>query len=335
VDWLVSQHYAVCNFDKAKPNRRGHDGYWYRGNLLKAGDIDSALRRFRPAVVVHLAARTDTTSDRLEDYIDNTEGTGNLLRRLEQVDFVERAIIASTQYVYKCGEVPLPRTDTDYRPHTAYGRSKVITEMSTREARLRCCWTIVRPVNIWGPWHLRYPDELWKMIDRGWYVHPGRGAVVRTYGYVKNVAYQVGKIMQADRAQVDRQTYYLGENPVDSYVWLNAISRALTGRDVRRIPTSLFVIPALAGDILVKCGIRAPLHSARLKNMIEHYPAPTHRTVEAFGLSHPSLEDNVRETVEWIRSEGRELFQYWRAKEPFNGGAPGSGSSPSVLPPAS
>jgi hypothetical protein len=126
------------------------------------------------------------------------------------------------------------------------------------------------------------------------------------------VAYQILKIVQADASEVDRHTYYLGDVPIDSYIWLNAMSKGLRGKEIRRVPSDLFVIPALAGDLLVKYGIRSPLYTARFRNMIEDYPAPTERTVAAFGVSHPSLEDNANETIEWMKSEGRDIFDYWR-----------------------
>ena len=70
---------------------------------------------------------------------------------------IERAIIASTQYV--AGPSRLPKDDEDYFPHTVYGQSKVVTEQLTRAANLACAWTLVRPTNIWGPWHMRYRNN--------------------------------------------------------------------------------------------------------------------------------------------------------------------------------
>jgi len=314
IDLLVGQNYTISNFDKVSPNKKSHWQFWQQGNLLEMADIEKAFDTFKPTVVIHLAARTDTLSANLEDYIDNTKGTENLIRCLERVDFAGRVVIASTQYVYKSEENPVPSRDEEYIPYTAYGVSKVITEQLTRESSLRCCWTIVRPANIWGPWHLRYPVELWRIIDKGLYVHPSTHPVIRTYGYVKNVAYQILQIIQADAARVDKQTYYLGDIPIDSYIWLNAISKNLRGKTLRRVPSYFFKLPALFGDLLLKMGFSSPLYTARFKNMIEDYPAPTDKTVTEFGVSHPNLEDNVKETIRWINSEGKELFDYWKNK---------------------
>lgn len=316
IDLLVDQNYTICNFDKAKPNKLSHENFWYQGNLLEITDIEKALNAFMPTVVIHLAARTDTLSDKLDDYIDNTKGSENLIKCLERVNFLKRVVIVSTQYVYKSEEKPLPSRDDEYVHYTAYGQSKVITEQLTRESNLRCCWTIVRPANIWGPWHRRYPVELWKIIDKGLYVHPSNHPVIRTYGYVKNVAYQILQIVQADNSRVDKQTFYLGDIPIDSYDWLNAISINLRGKTIRCVPSYLFTLPVMVGDVLLKMGIPSPLYTARFKNMIEDYPAPTDKTVATFGVSHPNLEENVKETIQWIKTDGSELFDYWKRKMP-------------------
>ena len=115
-------------------------------------------------------------------------------RRFGRRPSVERVIITSSQFV--CAPGRLPENDTDYFPETVYGQSKVVTEKLTREANLPCCWTIIRPTNIWGPWHMRYRREFWRVVERGLYVHPGREPVIRCYGYVKNVAHQIRKIFK-------------------------------------------------------------------------------------------------------------------------------------------
>src|SRR4029077_9309894 len=162
------------------------------------------------------------------------EGTRNILEAIRTTPSVQRAIITSSQFVSAPGR--LPKNDTDYFPETVYGESKVITEKLTREANLSACWTIIRPTNIWGPWHMRYRREFWRVVERGLYVHPGRQPVIRCYGYVKNVVHQIEKIFNAQRVLVDRKTIYLGDPPINLFDWTNGFSRALTGRPVRIVP---------------------------------------------------------------------------------------------------
>jgi nucleoside-diphosphate-sugar epimerase len=183
-----------------------------------------------------------------------------------------------------------------------YGRSKVITENLTREANLPGTWTIIRPTNIWGPWHMRYRREFWRVVERGWYVHPGRQPVIRSYGYVKNVVHQIGKIFDADVDLVSGKTFYLGDRPIDLLDWTNGFSRALTGHDVRIVPRALMRALAVLGDIPTHVtGHPFLINSSRLSSMTTDYETPMERTFEVLGENPYTLEDGIKETVEWLR----------------------------------
>jgi len=307
--------YNFVNFDKARPSKESQTNYWVKGDLLEVAIIREAFKEHMPTIIIHLAARTDCNSEILEEYIDNTTGTQNLIDVIKEFDCIKYVIITSTQYVYKSKSIPFQLHDNDYLPHTTYGKSKVITEEITRNAELKCAWTIVRPGNVWGPWHMRYPIELWKLIDKGYYVHASKKEVIRTYGYVKNVVHQINGIINAPIEKVNKKTYYLGDLPIDSYIWVNGISKQLRHKSIIRIPNNFFIFPAIIGDILKKIGINCPIYTTRYKNMIEDYYAPTNITINEFGLSHPDINQNIKETVEWIKGEGQKYFPYWSQKK--------------------
>jgi len=314
VELFIQNQIDFVNFDKAEPINPLHEKYWEKGNLLDKEGLLNSIEKYQPSIIIHLAARTDCDSDILEDYKDNTEGTQNLVDCLKQFEFIERVIITSTQYVYKSKSFPFPTKDDEYIPHTTYGESKVVTEKITREAGLKCCWTIVRPTNVWGPWHMRYPNELWKMIDQGFYMHPGKKEVIRTYAYVKNVVHQIYGIVNSPCDVVNEKTYYLGDLPVDSYEWLNNLSLGFKNKTIRRIPIFVFAIPAAIGTVIRKFGIPFPLYNTRFNNMIEDYYAPTNITINQFGVYNDNIKDNVGETVKWIKNTGVKHFPYWNKK---------------------
>lgn len=313
VDLLISKGYDnIVNFDKAEPIRKEHVSYWRKGNMMNANEIESAVAESTPDIFIHLAARTDTLSHVLDDYDENITGTANVLTAIKQSSSIKRAIITSTQYVYKKENPEYPQSDTDFEPHTVYGQSKVLTEKFTREANLECVWTIIRPTNIWGPWHLRYPLELWKVIDKGMYFHPVKDPVIRTYGYVKNVALQIFEIMLADVNVINKKVFYVGDAPIDSYKWINEFSEQLTGKRVKRLPKVIFSTVAKVGDVLRKAKFPFPLYTERFKNMIESYPAPAQKTIDIFGVMEHDLKKNVAETVEWLKTDGKDYFEYWK-----------------------
>jgi nucleoside-diphosphate-sugar epimerase len=314
IELFETKNYGrIVNFDKAKPLNDKQIGYWFEGNIMNENDLSSAFEKFKPNYIIHLAARTDTLSDVLEDYVENYEGTENVINEIKKHTNITHVIITSTQYVYKSKRFPFPSKEDDYLPHTVYGISKKMDEETTRSSNLQCQWTIVRPCNVWGPWHMRYPNELWKLIDRGFYVHPGKKEVIRTYAYVKNVVHQINEILNSPSEKTNRKTFYLGDLPIDSYDWLNCLSLKFREKPLKRVPIFIFAFPAIIGSALRKMGIPFPLYIERFKNMVEDYYAPTNITIREFGLYNSSLENNVTETIDWLKSSS-ESFNYWKNK---------------------
>lgn len=306
IDRLVERGIAFLSLDLCEPKRRGHVSNWRRCDII---DLESCLghfREFQPTQIVHLAARTDTESDQLVDYKVNYEGTENILQCIRSLPGVERAVITSSQFVF--APPGLPASDEDFNPIGVYGQSKVLAEKAVRSAGLDCGWTIIRPTNIWGPWHPRYPKEFWLVLKKGLYVHPGGAPVVRSYGYVKNVVSQMMKILEVPREVVDRRVFYLGDPPIPLHEWANGFSVAITGRPVHVVPRWWLKILAVSGTLLKVAGIRFPITLSRYRSMTENYYSPMDAVIEKFGAPEYSLEQGIKETVEWLK-------EYWSVSQ--------------------
>ena len=91
--------YRFVNYDKADATKPNQHKYWHEGNIMDKEALAAAFDKFKPTIVIHLAARTDTLSDKLEDYIENTEGTENVVNEIMRHDYVKHALFASTKYV--------------------------------------------------------------------------------------------------------------------------------------------------------------------------------------------------------------------------------------------
>jgi nucleoside-diphosphate-sugar epimerase len=293
----------IANYSLHPPLKLDQRPSWHAGDILDLPAMIGAFQQFQPDWVLHLAARTECDENtRLEEgYRVNIEGTRNVLETIRATPSVQRVIITSSQFV--CAPGRLPKNETDYFPETIYGQSKVVTEQLTRKADLGTCWTIIRPTNIWGPWHMRYRREFWRVLQRGFYLHPGHQPVIRCYGYVKNVVHQIRKIFDADVDLVRGQTFYLGDRPLNLFDWVNGFSQALTGREVRVIPRPLMRALGLLGDIpSLLTGKAFLINSSRFRSMITDYQTPMERTFQLFHENPYTLEDGIRETVEWLRS---------------------------------
>ncbi len=303
VDAFAEQGCAILNYSTQRPLKSAHDKFWLKGDILDVVALQIASNNFQPDWVLHLAARADCDENATLEvgYRANTEGTRNVLETIRAMPSVQRVIVTSSQFV--CAPGRLPKSDTDYFPETVYGQSKVVTEQLTREANLPACWTIIRPTNIWGPWHMRYRREFWRVVERGLYAHPGHQPVIRCYGYVKNVVHQIRKIFEANVDLVRGQTFYLGDRPINLYDWTNGFSRALSGREVNVVPRPLMRALSLLGDIpTLITGKPFLINSSRFRSMTTDYETPMERTFKLFGESPYTFQVGIEETVRWLRS---------------------------------
>ncbi len=311
---FASEGHQLLNYSKDPPLDSRQASFWREGDILNANLTARVFEEFQPKWVLHLAARADCDENTTVEtgYRANTEGTANVLEAIRATASVERSIITSTQFV--CAPGRLPTSDTDYFPETVYGQSKVISEQLVRALDLPSCWTIIRPTNVWGPWHMRYRREFWRILQRGLYLHPGRKPVIRSYAYVKNVVHQIEQIFRSPREQVDRQTIYVGDRPIDLLSWVQGFSRALASRKARVVPRGLMRSLALLGDVpTALSGKPFFINSSRFRSMITDYPTPMDRTFELLGENPYSQEDGIRETARWLSD--------YQGADHFGGGA--------------
>lgn len=303
VDSLLAKGMKFINIDIAHPKKSEHFPYWRKCNILDVVNLENIFQDYQPTHVVHLAARATMEGKSLNDFQDNTIGTANVLNAIKNTPSVSRVIVTSSQHVRKPGS-GLPKNDLDFVPHGLYGQSKVITEDVTRKANLSCCWTIIRPTTVWGPWHPFLPNGLWDMMKRGIYFHPKNDPVIRSYGYVKNVVWDIGKILNAPSNMVDKRMFYLGDDPIKQSEWIDSFSMALIGRKTTKIPKEWIFLLARIGDALEKIGVRFPMNSPRYFNLTTTNPVPIDSVIKQFGVPPYSLENGIAETISWLRGKG-------------------------------
>ncbi|QBG47323.1 NAD(P)-dependent oxidoreductase [Verrucomicrobia bacterium S94] len=292
---------AILNLDIAEPLNPEDRAFWKRVDIMDASMLSASVAAFAPTHVIHLAARTDCVED-VDVHVEydvNITGTQHVLEAIKACSCIERVIITSSQYV--CGPEHFPENDTDYGPHTVYGQSKVITEQLTREAGLNCIWTLIRPENIWGPWHMRYRSEAWRIIRKGLYLHPGGKPVIRCYGYVGNIIWQMDEIFKAPKAQVHKAVFYVGDRAEDIYDWVNEFSLQLTGKRARKVPRFFLQLIGWVGDVITAVtGRKFALTSSRYESMTQDYLTPIEKTFDVFGEPPFSLKAGVEKTVRWL-----------------------------------
>jgi len=298
IDNLVKNGKTVRNVDIARPQIDQHLPLWNELDINDKASLKRVMLETSPDVNVHLAAVANF-DDALSKLMHvNVEGTKNVLDCALEIN-LGRLIIASTQYVNGPGK-PYD-DDLVHHPVNDYSKSKAEMETLVRRSEYeRLDWVIIRPTNIWGPYHPRFPTQLWKYMKRGLYLHPMGPPIRRSYGYVGNIVKQIQILADALSARVRHRVFYVSDPPVDSAVILDAMSMSLRGKPVRRIPRWILRGLAHAGDIAKLAGARAPITSDRYERMTSEHSSRQEEIWNEFGYSEIPLDEAIGLTTAWL-----------------------------------
>lgn len=296
----------VLNIDIAAPRQPAHAPHWCQLDILEAGTLREAFDRFRPNLVVHLAARADLDErNNVHGYAANIDGVANVIDAIAAVGSVKRSIFASSRLVCRLGYQP--KHDRDYDPSTMYGLSKVKGEELVREASPALgSWIIIRPTGIWGPWFRVPYRDFFHAIRTGIYVHPGGRVVRKSYGYVENTVHQIRRLGDVPDANVGGRTFYVADyDSVEVREWARLIQIGLGARRIRTMPTGLLKVGGRIGDIAEKLGMgHAPLTSFRVTNMMSDMLYDLSALEAIVGPLPFTLEEGVKRTISWLDDPG-------------------------------
>lgn len=290
----------ILNLDLVPPAQDNQTKFWCKSDINNIETLRAQVLNYGPEYIIHLAAKTDTLSDDLEQYFTNIKGVENLVKVANECSNLKKIVVTSTQYVYKDINKPYPENDKDYKPHTIYGKSKVLTEKITQD-KCKKPFTIVRPTNVWGARNKNYEKGLFKIIDKGLLLLPNDKLSIKSYGFVRNICQQIIKI--AFDEKVINNVLYVGEKEISSKIWLEDLHVELKGRKPRYIPRLFLLNAARLGDIMIKIGLPFPIYSTRYMNMLEDYLVPIDETIEKYGIQYPNLKTNIKETINSYRND--------------------------------
>ena len=302
VGLLLNKNKEILNVDIQEPKVASQNSLWKQCDIKDFNELFKIFSGFSPTHVLHLAAKANLNGKTISDFPDNTIGTKNVVDCMSLLKSINRFIHTSTQYVVYPGVNP--ESNEDLLPYTAYGESKAESERIVHTANLdNCIWSIIRPTNIWGPWHTAFPNELWRFLGKRYYVHPGFKPIKKYYSYIENTVDQIYKLLcVASDDEVHRKVFYVTDPPIDNAVWMNAFSVALSGKPVRKIPKLMWRIMGVMGDIIKGLGRPFPIDSDRYFRLTVQENLPYKRTLDITGNPLFSMEDGVRKCIGWIQS---------------------------------
>jgi nucleoside-diphosphate-sugar epimerase len=279
-------------------SRSARDGDDLEGDLLDPESIRAALAGFAPELIYNLAGRTDLKGAPAGGYAVNSDGVSNLIDAVAAAPSVRRVVWASTQLVNRPGRAVT--SDTDYDSGCAYGRSK-----AEAERRLRARdgggkeWVIFRSTTIWGPGMSEHYAAILGHIRRGLYFHVGSKKLRKSYSYIGNLVEQLITLGTAPAERVNRRTFYLADSePIELREWHDQFA-SIFGRRIATMPLFAARLAAFGGDLAARLGIRLPITSRRLANMLTEYVHDVSPIEAVHGRTRISNEEGVRRTAAW------------------------------------
>lgn len=295
VSQLVAKQFDVQNYDLRPPINRKFLKNWVEGNLLDEGHFRDILGVFKPDYVFNLAGETKAEGISLEDYPTNISGVKVLVTVLNELDCIQKLVHVSTQYVYSPGFAMQPHLKGI--PYGFYGESKKLGEQIIVEKYIGD-WIIVRPTNIWGPFHPNLVNGLWKEMRKGRYFHPKRDLTVKAYGYVENTVWQMIELLSMP--YLHKQKIFLLDENMDQVRWVSTFQEAINGRELREIDTRFILGLSKFGDLLRKAGFGFPIFKTRYRNLVTSNPIPLDAVPTELRCFPFKFDEAVARTCKWL-----------------------------------
>ena len=195
---------------------------------------------------------------------------------------------------------------TPYHPITTYGKSKMEAELEVLKFNASLPVTIVRPTAVYGP---RDPAtfDYFKTIDRG--LEPLVGFQNKFVSLVHSTDVVSGILLAGESEKAIGQTYFLGsERP---YTWqeIGDITKRVMNKKAIRIhlPEPLvYAVAATAGILSMFSAKPSVLNFEKGRDMVQNYwTFDISKARRELGYtSVVSLQEGIRETVDWYRKNG-------------------------------
>jgi dihydroflavonol-4-reductase len=308
VEELLFRGHQVTGLVRRTSNLRWLEGL--ESNLIygEVTDDDSLVEAVRGAeVVYHLAAVTKARR-RERYYRVNHQGTVNLLEACAQhnPDVKKFVLVSSLAAAGPSPEGRLLREQDSPQPVSDYGCSKLMAEQAVAEYEGRLPVTVVRPPAIYGP---RDVDFLayFRILKR--HLRPLLGFEERSLSicHVKDLVQ--GAILAGESAQSSGQMYFISGDRDCTWDELSGIMAAAMGVRTLKVRVPLFAVhlAALFAELFAPFSREAPvLDRRKAREMSQRcWTCDASKAGAELGYQPSvSLEEGIRETVEWYRGMG-------------------------------
>jgi nucleoside-diphosphate-sugar epimerase len=130
----------------------------------------------------------------------------------------------------------------------------------------------------------------------------GDHSIRRYYGYVGTVVRQAIALAEMPSEKLAHSVYYVSDDAIHLSELCTPLIGAMGSGRATEVHPSIIKALGLAGDLLERIGIQAPINSLQARELTTNYPIPLDRTLSLVG-ERVKLDEAAREMVEWAMED--------------------------------
>ena len=136
IELFEQKGYTFVNYDKADATKENQHQYWHKGNIMDKDALAAAFDKYKPSIVIHLAARTDTLSDNLEEgfqYFPSDQITDHPERFLVSEMIREKVLQLTREEIPHSVAVVIDSMKRDEETDTVHIRATIMVERDSQK----------------------------------------------------------------------------------------------------------------------------------------------------------------------------------------------------------
>lgn len=305
---LLSKGHTVRALVRKTSNRRWLKGLnleYVEGDLF---DIEALRKAVKDVDYVYHTAGVVKAKTEAGYFKANTEGVKNVLDAVvESAPKINRVLFVSSETAAGPSPTPTPITEeAEPHPITTYGRSKLAAERICAEYKDRVPVTICRPPAVYGPRDTEV-FEYFHTVSRGLQPMVGFRNKHLSLIYVSDLIR--GFVLAAESEKSIGKTYFISSRRVYSWKEIGQVTRKSLGSwalPVRIPEWGVYVVSAIA-ELTAKFSAEpALINLEKARDMVQdNWTCDSAAATRDFDYQQEvSLEDGIRFTIAWARTQG-------------------------------
>lgn len=253
--------------------------------------------------IIHNAGLTKTCK-KSEFELVNYQYTKNLIDAIEETGFKpEKFIYMSSLAAFgpgKSGTQEAISNDSDPKPISLYGKSKLKSELLIQSSRIP--YIILRPTGVYGPKEKDYL-LMYKSINKGIETYVGKGEQYISFIYVKDLARLVFDVIESDHRN---KSYFVSDMRTHTTKSFNQIVKKELHKKTIRItfPKALVKQVAFWGEQWGRMTGQVPtLNTEKFKDIsCDNWLCDSSSLIDDFGFTPDyNLKDGIHESITWYK----------------------------------